>query len=176
MDLTLRRAIATDAPLLHRWDKDPDVEFSGGADDSYDWDVELVRDVQWREIFMAELDGIAVGVVVLIDALREESHYWGHDVEPGAWAIDIWIGDEKNRSRGLGTIMMQKSLDRCFQVHRAPVVLIDPLASNLRAIDFYKRIGFAVEAPRRFGEDDCLVMSIRKESGKIKTRFGETSE
>jgi aminoglycoside 6'-N-acetyltransferase len=160
MGLTLRRAVLQDEAILRCWDSDPDVESSGGDDDNYDWHHELARDVEWREFLLAEDDGVPVGMVVLIDACREESHYWGDEVEPGAWAIDIWIGAPANRSNGLGTAMMQQAVRRCFERHGASVVLIDPLQSNVRAIRFYERLGFAVVGPRRFGDDDCLVMSI----------------
>jgi aminoglycoside 6'-N-acetyltransferase len=160
MGLTLRRAMPLDAATLRTWDSDPDVGSSGGDDDSYDWDHELSRDVEWREFLVAEEHGRPVGMVVLIDAACEESHYWGDDVEPGAWAIDIWIGAPGDRSRGLGTAMMQQALRRCFDQHAATVVLIDPLESNRRAIRFYERLGFDVVGPRRFGSDDCLVMRI----------------
>lgn len=160
MGLTLRPAVSLDAATLRQWDGDPDVDASGGDDDSYDWDHELPRDVDWREFLLAEEDGRPVGMVVLIDAAREESHYWGDDVEPGAWAIDIWIGEPGDRSRGLGTTMMKQAVRRCFERHAATAVLIDPLQSNHGAIRFYERLGFDVVGPRRFGNDDCLVMRI----------------
>jgi aminoglycoside 6'-N-acetyltransferase len=158
--VVLRRAVTADVPLLERWDEDPDVADSGGDDDNFDWGFEVPREVDWREILVAEADGEAVGVVVLIDAAREETHYWGDSVEPGAWAIDIWIGEERDRSRGIGRQMMEGALARCFGPHGAPVVLIDPLTTNVRAIRFYERMGFSHVGPRRFGEDDCSVMQI----------------
>ena len=36
-------------------------------------------------------------------------------------------------------------------------IVIDPLASNTRAHKFYRRLGFAAEDRRMFGDDDCLV-------------------
>lgn len=158
--VVLRPAVAADVPLLELWDEDPDVAESGGDDDVFDWAWEVPRSVDWRDILVAEADGEAVGVVVLIDAAREETHYWGDDVEPGAWAIDIWIGEERHRSRGIGRQMMESALRRCFGTHAAPAVLIDPLTTNVRAVRFYERMGFVHVGPRRFGGDDCSVMRI----------------
>ena len=39
-------------------------------------------------------------------------------------------------------------------------MLIDPLASNTDAIGFYRRQGFRPVGPRRFGQDDCLVLRL----------------
>ena len=123
---------------------------------------EVPRSVGWREILVAEEDGRPVGVTVLIDAAREETHYWGDGVDPGAWAIDIWIGDAGDRNRGIGTLMMREAVERCFGAHGATSVLIDPLESNVGAIRFYERFGFVHEGPRRFGDDDCLVMRFAR--------------
>ena len=144
--------------LLERWDEDPDVASSTGDDDWYDWPLELSRgDLPWREFLVAEEDGRPVGFVQLIDAVEEESHYWGDDVPAGVWAIDIWIGAPGDRGRGLGGEMMRLALARCFDDHGASEVLIDPLASNERAIRFYERLGFEFVEERDFGGDHCHV-------------------
>lgn len=160
MAITLRTATADDAPTLKTWDLDDAVGYSGGEDDNYDWDYELPRSVNWREFLVAEIDSVPIGMVVIIDALQEESHYWGDNAPQNSWAIDIWIGTAEFRSKGFGTEMMKKALERCFDNHNASCVLIDPLQSNHRAIAFYRRLGFREVGPRRFGNDDCLVMSI----------------
>ncbi|MBM3656261.1 MAG: acetyltransferase [Actinobacteria bacterium] len=157
----LRTATLEDLEVLHLWDRDPHVGYSGG--DTYDWEYELGRLVSWREILIAEVDGRPIGVTVLIDTCEEETHYWGAHSEQGAWAIDIWIGSPENRSKGYGREMMLQSLHRCFAIHKAHKVLIDPLESNLRAISFYERLGFRVLGPVIFDDDECLVMAIDKE-------------
>jgi aminoglycoside 6'-N-acetyltransferase len=163
MSVILRAATIDDSYLLKNWDLDEAVEYSGGDDDSYDWDYELPRNVDWREFLIAEVDAVPIGMIVLIDALREESHYWGQDVPADSWAIDIWIGDQEHRSKGYGALMMQQALQRCFVNHGASLVLIDPLQSNHRAIKFYRRVGFTDVGPRQFENDDCLVMSMTRD-------------
>jgi aminoglycoside 6'-N-acetyltransferase len=163
MSVIFRAATIDDSYLLKNWDLDEAVGYSGGDDDSYDWDYELPRNVDWREFLIAEVDAVPIGMIVLIDALREESHYWGQDVPTDSWAIDIWIGDQEHRSKGYGALMMQQALQRCFVNHGASLVLIYPLQSNHRAIKFYRRIGFTDVGPRRFENDDCLVMSMTRD-------------
>jgi aminoglycoside 6'-N-acetyltransferase len=163
MSVILRAATIDDSYLLKNWDLDEAAEYWGGDDDSYDWDYELPRNVDWREFLIAEVDAVPIGMIVLIDALREESHYWGQDVPADSWAIDIWIGDQEHRSKGYGALMMQQALQRCFVNHGASLVLIDPLQSNHRAIKFYRRVGFTDVGPRQFENDDCLVMSMTRD-------------
>jgi aminoglycoside 6'-N-acetyltransferase len=157
MDVRVRSATVDDIPMLRRWDKDPDVSAAGGDDDDFDWEYEVPRDVPWRELLVAEADGVPVGFMQLIDAAEEETHYWG-DVERGPWAIDIWIGEPEYRSRGVGAEMMRQALDRCFARSGVEHVLIDPLRRNERAIRFYERIGFTHTGVQWFDSDECAVM------------------
>ena len=155
--IRLRTATLDDIPVLRRWDADPVVFAATGGDGGHEWEVEIPRNVAWREFLVAEHDGEPVGFVCLIDALEEETHYWGFDEQPDAWAIDIWIGSAEHRGRGFGKEMMRQALDRCFDLHGASTVLIDPLASNPDAIRFYERLGFTVVGERWFDDDLCAV-------------------
>lgn len=158
-EVRLRPAVPADISILEEWDDDPDVAASGGDDDDFDWDHEVPRDVPWRELLIAEEDDRPVGFLQLIDAREEETHYWG-DIEPGIWAIDIWIGSATDRGRGLGAAMMRLALERCFARPEVHTVFIDPLLRNQRAIRFYERIGFEHVGVRWFDEDECAVMRI----------------
>ena len=162
MGVTLRRGRPDDRELLEHWDRQPHVLAASGEDDWYDWAAELALDVPWQEFLIAEEDGRPVGVVCVIDAREEDSHYWG-DVEPGVRAIDIWIGEADDLGRGLGTRMMAQALARCFADPGVHTVLIDPLAANTAAQRFYRKMGFEDLGPRRFGADDCLVMRLTKQ-------------
>ena len=150
-----------DVALLVRWDDDPDVAaaIGGRGAEWYDWSAELVRDVPWRELLIAEEDGRPIGFVQLTDASEEESHYWG-DIEPGTWAIDIWIGSPDDRGRGLGAEAVTLALRCVFDQHGAAMVVIDPAVDNRRAIAFYERLGFERVGVREFGDDECLVMRL----------------
>ncbi len=111
------------------------------------------------KLLMAELVGRPIGFIQIIDPHEEETHYWG-DCEAGLRAIDIWIGEPDCLGKGYGRQMMRQALERCFAAPDVAAVLIDPLASNERAIRFYRRIGFQAVERRKFGEDDCLVLRL----------------
>jgi aminoglycoside 6'-N-acetyltransferase len=156
--VTLRPGTLADAPLLRRWDEAEHVIASDPNDD-WQWETELGRDFDWREQLMAEVDGRPIGFVQIIDPAREESHYWG-DCPPDLRAIDIWIGEAADLGKGYGTQMMQLALARCFADPRVTAVLIDPLASNVRAQRFYERLGFRFVERRRFNLDECCVYRL----------------
>lgn len=161
MPLRLRPATRDDVALLRSWDEEPHVVASDPHDD-WQWEKELGRAVPWREQLIAEADGVPIGYVEIIDPAGEPEHYWG-EVPGGLRAIDIWIGEEAYLNRGHGSEMMRLALAKCFADPAVSAVLLDPLASNTRAIRFYERLGFEAVEHRRFGLDDCLVMRLTRE-------------
>lgn len=158
--ITVRSAEPADLTLLRRWDEQPHV-IASNPNDEWDWEGELRRSPEWREFLIAEHEGRPIGVMQIIDPLREETHYWG-DVPAGLRAIDIWIGEADALGRGFGTEMMRQALDRCFDDNDVSAVLVDPLESNTRAHRFYERLGFQFVERRRFGEDDCIVFRLER--------------
>ena len=158
--LALRPATVADAPRLRRWDAEPHVLASDPNDD-WQWETELQKSPPWREQLIAEVNGLPIGFLQIIDPAEEESRYWG-DVPAGLRAIDIWIGEPAYLGRGYGTRMMQLAIGRCFADPGVEAILIDPLASNARAIRFYQRLGFKPVGERQFGQDHCLVHRLER--------------
>ncbi|MFZ1105118.1 MAG: GNAT family N-acetyltransferase [Hyphomicrobiaceae bacterium] len=163
--LTLRRATVEDAPLLRRWDEEPHVVASDPTSD-WQWETELAEDWPWREQLVAEVDAVPIGFVQIIDPAEEESHYWG-DVPANLRTIDIWIGEAACLGRGYGTSMMRWAIDFCFAAPAVEAILIDPLASNTRAIRFYQRLGFRPGEERQFGDDLCLVHRLERADWQV---------
>ena len=135
---------------------------SSDPDSDWEWETELLEYPDWREQLIAEVDGVPIGFMQVIDPLAEATHYWG-DVEPDLRAIDIWIGEEAYLNRGFGTQMMRMAIGRCFAPPEVKAILIDPLASNARVLPFYERLGFRLLGPRRFGDDECLVYRLDRQ-------------
>jgi aminoglycoside 6'-N-acetyltransferase len=159
-EIILRNAMLVDLATLNHWDNQPHVIDSDPNDD-WNWEIELTRQVPWREQLISELNKRPIGFIQIIDPKNEETHYWG-DVEENLRAIDIWIGSATDLGRGYGTSMMKLALARCFAVPEVTAVLIDPLVSNLCAHWFYERLGFQFVEERRFGEDLCRVYKLTR--------------
>jgi len=160
-EVVLRLAALSDVPTLERWDLAEHVVAVSGDDEPWDWPREI--DVAWQEVWICEVDGRPIGVVIVLDAAGEPTNYWGDTsgpVSPGTFAIDIWIGELDAIGRGFGTTIMRHAIRRAFDAHGAHTILIDPLATNARGIDFYRSVGFTDVGPRRFGQDDCLVLEL----------------
>lgn len=172
--LVIRQATQDDAPMLERWDRDPGViacttddpeaeqAFAGAV-----WSEEIAANSDVTCYYIAELDGRPIGAMQVIDPHREPTHYWG-EIEPNLRAIDIWIGDAKDRGKGHGAAMMRAVIDRCFADPEVKAIVIDPLASNTDAHRFYQRLGFKPVAQRKLGDDDdvCLIHRLEREQWK----------
>ena len=166
--VTLRRATVEDAAWLDRWDLDADVIACSTDDpdatiafEDADWSEELAAQDEFSQYFIGELDGRPIGAMQICDPHLETSHYWG-DIAPNLRAVDIWIGAPGDRGHGHGREMMRLAIERSFEDEKVTGIVIDPLASNERALRFYQRLGFKPVGRRRFGSDDCLVHELTR--------------
>ena len=167
-DVTLRAATPADAPLLAAWDREPHVIRCTSDDPAVDfvrseaeWSAELRSPTPYFEHLIAEVDAVPIGAMLIIDPALEPTHYWG-DIQRDLRAIDIWIGPRQALGQGYGTAMMVEAIDRCFAEPGVQAIVIDPLASNVAAHRFYRRLGFVVTGAQDFGEDACLVHRLER--------------
>ena len=159
-DWTLRPATTADQALLSHWDEQPHVQ-AAMPNTRRDWAVELIRTLPWRQYLIAELAGRPVAFVELLDAHRDDEQYWGA-CPAGTRALDIWIGEPADLGRGYGAQIMTLALQRLFDEPATTEVLLDPLADNTRAHNFYRHLGFEFIGHRRFDEDDCSVFRLSR--------------
>lgn len=162
--MKLRKATLDDLSILTHWDKQPHViacDPSGQGDED-DWTHELSHDPEWQELLIAEIEDIPIGFLQIIDPAEEETHYWG-DVPPNLRALDIWIGEAYNLSKGYGTKMMKMAFEKCFDDPKVTAILIDPLKSNTNAHRFYERLGFEFVEERTFDKDESFVYELTRE-------------
>ncbi len=163
MDLTslkFRPARFEDLAVLELWDTYQHV-IDSDPDEDWNWSYELKRKPFWREQLMAELDNTPVGFLQIIDPQYEETQYWG-SMDSGYRALDIWIGESENLGKGIGSKMMEMTIDRLFSSPEIHSILVDPLASNTRAHNFYYRLGFKFDREEIFNEQNCFILILKK--------------
>lgn len=124
MEVTFRRLVDDDLPMLHRWLNDPAVvEWWEGDDVS--WDA-VVCDygspaADATEFWIASSDGSDVGWIQCYPAVDEpeESEPWfALGVDRTAAGIDYLIGEAAYRGRGLGSAMIRTFVtDVVFGLH-----------------------------------------------------------
>lgn len=158
--MILRKATLHDLDLLTHWDRQPHV-IACDPSELGDWKEELTEDYDWQQLLISEVDDEPIGFLQVIDPAKEETHYWG-DVPSNLRALDIWIGEAYNLSKGYGTMMMKMAFDKCFSDPKITAILIDPLKSNTNAHRFYERLGFEFVEERTFEQDVCFVYELTR--------------
>ncbi|MFM9863481.1 MAG: GNAT family N-acetyltransferase [Micropepsaceae bacterium] len=175
--IKLRPATLADVAVLKAWDEEPHVVSATtddpDAENAFEgivWEEELEAQSDLTRYYIAELNERPIGAMQIIDPHLEPTHYWG-DVAPNLRALDIWIGAEADLGHGYGEQMMRQAFAICFADPKVTAIIIDPLASNIRAHKFYQRLGFVPQGRRLFnGEDDCLVHELTREMWQSRTR------
>ncbi len=158
--ISLRPASPKDLELLQYWDTKQHVK-DADPDEDWDWEKELNFDPPWREQLIAERNGEPIGCIVIIDPYEEETQYWGK-VPKNLRALDIWIGEEANLSKGYGTQMMNLAIEKCFADPKVTKIIIDPLKTNTKAHRFYERLGFTFVEERVFNGIACFVYELKR--------------
>lgn len=64
------------------------------------------------------------------------------DKNDRVFAIDVFIGEDDYRNRGIGTRAIKLLINTLFEKYDADIILIDPKTNNGRAISCYKKCGF----------------------------------
>lgn len=119
------------------------------------WQEEGARDQIWARYrdfpkrhvhpFVFEIDGRIVGYIQYYDAAKVGGGWWA-DEKPGAFGIDLMIGDESLTGRNIGPNVIREFM--AFVAAREPALtnfIIDPEPANVRAIRAYEKVGFRKE-------------------------------
>ena len=108
--------------------------FNSNLDGSFSLDVIEYFFLFWPEgqIVAEDIFGNIVGAIC------------GTRVKPGRASIALYAVDSKYRGQGIGTKLLDNYRTRCYMEGFSEVQL-EVRVTNTRAIDFYKRQGFAIE-------------------------------
>lgn len=162
----LREVDIEDIPKINYWrSKRELIDYLGSPfryinkEVDYKWYEEYMnnRDKNIRCSILDEQDNL-VGLVSLtdIDRLNQKANF------------HIMIGDKKDRGKGIGSYATIEILKHAFLDMNLNRIELLVLKKNLRAINFYKKIGFLEEGTKREvfykkGEFvDAVVMGILK--------------
>ncbi|HYG73095.1 MAG TPA: GNAT family N-acetyltransferase [Actinomycetota bacterium] len=88
--------------------------------------------------------------------------------EPGAYGIDLFIGEPELWGRGLGTRTVELVVRHLVEERAAMLMTLDPLTTNARAIRAYEKAGFrkdriVTDTQLHEGEHRDLWLMVRTE-------------
>lgn len=88
-----------------------------------------------------EYGGRAIGYLEFYPS-RLWAYIYGDSPDERPWGIDVFVGSSTDRNQGLGSGMIKVLATYLFQERKATRIVIDPEASNERAIRCYEKVGF----------------------------------
>ncbi len=107
------------------------------------------------EIFGAFIDGKEAGLI--------QFEYLPHNKSVRVWDIDVW---QEFQHQGVGTALMNKCISKAREAGARRIVL-EVQSSNLKAIDFYRKMGFDL-----IGLDASHYQNDDIEQGEVRLEMG----
>lgn len=144
--LLVREVEENDVPLLSKWLSDQRVlYFYEGRDQPYD-------EVKVRNEFLASTESMVrcivewekepIGYLQLYMVDEDSRKKFGYLPEEPVWGMDQFIGEPAYWNRGIGTMLVQASLNYLVKEKGAQFVIMAPQIRNTRAIRCYEKCGF----------------------------------
>jgi RimJ/RimL family protein N-acetyltransferase len=152
-DITFRLLAEDDLPLLHRWLNNPDVArwYGLGIENKTFPTAEEVRENYLPRIrgefptlcYIMCSGERAFGFVQCYRTGDYPEYAEMINVDPDAWGIDIFIGEDGFRGRGFGTEALGLFVEQViFSRPGVQTAIIAPNPENRRAIRSYEKAGF----------------------------------
>ena len=161
-----------DMPDMSRWLSDPDVAawYGEGETSIEHLTAKYSPGIAGEEPtygFISQVDAVDVGYIQTYPINGYPEYATQLQIEPGAFGIDIFVGEANYRGRGFGTVILKAFTQRIvFAEMGAIVAVIGPEPGNARAIRSYEKAGFAFlktvyvideEDPHDTGEEYLMV-------------------
>ncbi len=151
--ITFRRMTADDLPDLHRWLNNPDVAawYGLGVENARNPTLEQVREHYTPRIhgqtpttpYAMLLDGALIGYIQDYRLGDYPGYAATLAYDNDAIGIDLLIGEDAHRGRGVGTAVLHRFLsDVVFVRPGAERAIIAPEPANQRAVRSYEKAGF----------------------------------
>jgi aminoglycoside 6'-N-acetyltransferase len=156
----LRLTKSDDVVRLHHILSQPEISKWWGIFDRHRVQTEIIESDDDTVIYVIDVAGEVVGLIQYYEETDPDYRHAG---------IDIFL-DPAHHGRGLGTDAIRTLARHLFEARGHHRLIIDPAASNTRAIRTYERVGFRpVGIMRRYerGPDgvwhDGLLMDLLRE-------------
>lgn len=140
--LSLRPATRTDWPLIRSWISQPDIQHWRGNPSAAEAEVRIAQNSAQALSWLIVLGAERIGYGHAIDAT-----YWGatlpQGMPAGAWEIDLFIGEPRQRGKGYGERALSMIAEEVFSTTLAVAVCAIVSVRREAAVRIYERAGFA---------------------------------
>ncbi|WP_188733339.1 GNAT family N-acetyltransferase [Oceanobacillus neutriphilus] len=145
----IRKMKHTDYEVMAQWLSTKEVlEFYGDVNSPFT--LQQVKDKYEPRVngdipvipYIVELDGSPIGFMQQYILNEEKQEEFGYPTNLNVFGIDQFIGYPKLFNKGIGTKMIRIFIEYISQHKDVDIIILDPTASNLRAIKTYEKCGF----------------------------------
>ncbi len=165
MNISFKKFSNEHLPLWERWIEIPhvkDIWFVEGYETS-DYMQEKMTGNGYDYSFVIYLNDKPIGYTQCCDLYAYKTKCpipkgLFTNEKPGTFCIDIFIAEESYLGKGYGTEVVKVFSEKVFKEFKAKMILIDPAASNVRAIKCYEKAGFHFVRKAHDGVTECVVM------------------
>lgn len=169
--INFRKMEGADIPLYLKWAEEPEVKNTWFIDgyETTDYIHAKIKGNGYDYPFIILLNQKPIGYIVYSDlylykTLSPQPKGNFTDEPEGTFCIDLFIGTPEYRDKGLGTKIVEAFSKMLFEETQVKRILIDPDASNKRAIRCYEKAGFKFLKFANDGVTKCQVMELRSPS------------
>lgn len=152
-EITFERLTRADLPMMHCWLNNAQVApFYGVGDDNHGYPTmeEVIAEYEENfapdpknHAFIIHLEGRPVGYIQCYRLGDYPDYAKELDENPDAWAIDIFIGEDEIRERGIGSRAVERLVEeQIFSRSAVTTCFISPDPENERAKRAYEKAGF----------------------------------
>jgi RimJ/RimL family protein N-acetyltransferase len=152
-EIAFRPLTQEDLAAIHRWLNNPEVARWYGIDPGnkkYPSYGEVVADYEDKlgldagtHAFIMQVDGRDAGYIQCYRIGEYPEYAAAIGMDADAWAIDLFIGEDDVRGRGLGPALLTRFLaEHVFSRPGVAICLICPDPENTRAVRAYEKAGF----------------------------------
>jgi len=177
MAITFRLITRNDLPLVHEWHQRPHVArwWTGHQtfEETENHYVPTIEGSEPTQHYLALLNGEPLGMIQTY--LVSDYPDWAALIEEGEGTagLDLFIGEEEQTGRGLGTEMIRRFVDEIvFARPETTACVADPDLRNTASLRAFEKAGF--QAVREFvdPEDDELHALVRLERAPAQSAGG----
>ncbi len=162
--ITFRSLGASDLPMLAEWMEQPHWrEWWGDPETEIGFIRNMLDGTDSTEPYLFFLDGLPAGYIqcwhiadARVDPWLTEAP-WIMDLPDDAVGVDLSLADPALLSKGIGTATLTAFVAR-LRASGHNFIIIDPDATNIRAVRAYEKSGFRPIESLQGRTGDCLIM------------------
>lgn len=168
MNIYFKKMMLSDTPLWEKWITIPHVKevwFIEGYETS-DYIFQKINGNGYDHPFVIYMNDQPIGYIQCCDLYAYRTRcpkpkgLFIHENQ-GTFCVDLFIAENDFLNKGCGTKIIKLFTQKLIDEFGAKKILIDPAASNKRAIRCYEKAGFTILKNAHDGITECTVMQFK---------------